>query len=333
MKKKISLVVLNYNGIHLLKGYFDSLFKQTLLPDEIIMLDNNSSDDSVDFVKKHYKKVKIVINSTNDGTAGGSNRGFDHVTGDYVIFHSNDLKLDKNNVKALVDTIESDKNIGIVTSVFLKYQPEKNGEYLVDNAGGIVDMFGFGMQKYPAISFKKIPEKEEVFFSYGSSFIIPTKLYKKLGGFDDRFFTLNDDIDLSWRVRKLGYSILYTKKSIVYHLGSATLGPLFQRSQKRYWSERNTIATLIKNHTPVMLCFHGTIYMILLCAEMAYFIYRRKFNLFWADFKAILWNIKELPETIRRRNEMQKMTKKQISLPFERKSIKLSLFNDLKRVL
>ncbi len=333
MNKTISLVVLNYNGIHLLKEYFDSLFKQTLLPDEIIMLDNNSSDDSVTFVKKNYPKVKVVVNTSNDGTAGGSNRGFDHVTGDYVIFHSNDLKLDKNNVKALVETIKSNKKIGIVTSVFLKYKPEKNGEYLVDNAGGIVDMFGFGMQKYPAVPFKEIPEIGDVFFSYGSSFIIPTKLYKKLGGFDDRFFTLNDDIDLSWRVRKLGYSIVYAKKSFVYHHGSATLGPLFQRSQKRYWSERNTIATLIKNHTLIMLIVNGSIYMLLLLAEMAYFIYRGKMNLFWADFKAIMWNVKEFPETIKRRIEIQKLTVKNVKLPFERRSIKLSLFNDLKQVL
>lgn len=330
---KISLVVLNYNGIHLLKEYFDSLFNQTLIPDEIIMLDNNSSDDSVSFVKKNYPKVTVIVNTTNDGTAAGSNRGFDHVTGDYVIFHSNDLKLEKNSVKALVDTIKSDKKIGIVTSVFLKYKPEKNGEYLVDNAGGIVDIFGFGMQKYPAVPVKDIPEIGEVFFSYGSSFIIASKLYKKLGGFDERFFTLNDDIDLSWRVRKLGYSIVYSKKSLVYHHGSATLGPLFQRSQKRYWSERNTIATLLKNHTPIMLIVNGSIYMLLLLAEMAYFIYRKKFDLFWADFKAILWNIKELPETIRRRIKVQQMSKKNVRLPFEKRSLKLSLFNDLKKVL
>lgn len=330
---KISLVVLNYNGIHLLKEYFDSLMKQTLLPDEIIMLDNNSSDTSVEFVKKNYPKVKVVVNPTNDGTAEGSNKGFAHVTGDYVIFQSNDLKLDKNCLKELVDLITSDKQIGIVTSVFLKYKPEKNGEYLVDNAGGIVDMFGFGMQKYPAVPVKEIPETGEVFFSYGSSFIIPTKLYKKLKGFDDRFFTLNDDIDLSWRVRKLGYNILYTKKSFVYHLGSATLGPLFQRAQKRYWSERNTIATLIKNHTPLMLLINGTIYIVLLLAEMAYFIYRGRFNLFWADFKAILWNIKEFPETLKRRWEIQSMSKRNIQLPFEKKSLKLSLFNDFKKVI
>lgn len=330
---KISLVVLNYNGIHLLKEYFDSLFKQTLIPDEIIMLDNNSTDDSVKFVNKKYPKVKVVQNKTNDGTAEGSNKGFQHVTGDYVIFQSNDLKLEKNCIKALVDLIKTDKKIGIITSVFLKYKPEKNGEYLVDNAGGIVDMFGFGMQKYPAVPVKEIPEIGDVFFSYGSSFIIPTKLYKKMNGFDDRFFTLNDDIDLSWRVRKLGYSIFYTKKSIVYHHGSATLGPLFQRAQKRYWSERNTIATLIKNHTFPMLIMYGTIYMMLLFAEMAYFLYRKRPELFWADFKAILWNIFQFPETIKRRHAIQKMSKKNISLPFEKKSIKLSLYNSLKHVL
>jgi hypothetical protein len=82
-----------------------------------------------------------------------------------------------------------------------------------------------------------------------------------------------------------------------------------------------------------MLIVNGSIYMLLLLAEMAYFIYRGKLNLFWADFKAIMWNVKELPETMKRRMEIQQLTVKKPPLPFERKSIKLSLFNDLKQVL
>ncbi|HRN69639.1 MAG TPA: glycosyltransferase family 2 protein [Candidatus Woesebacteria bacterium] len=330
---KLSLIVLNYNGVHLLQEYFDSVFKQTLLPDEIIMLDNNSSDDSVAFVEKNYPKVTIIKNSRNEGTAGGSNKAFTYAKGKYIIFQSNDMRLEKNCVKGLYDAITSDNTIGICTSILLKNTPDKKGIHRIDNAGGIVDIFGFGMQKYPTKLLEEIPEQESVFFSYGGSFIISKELFKKIKGYDERFFTLNDDIDLSWRVRLLGYDIIYTKKSIIYHKVSATLGPLFERPTKRYWSERNTIATLIKNHTLPTLLVNGSIYLILLCAEMGYFMYRNRFDLFSADLKAILWNIKELPETLRRRSKIQNMKKKDISLAFERKSIKLSLFNDLKQVL
>jgi GT2 family glycosyltransferase len=333
MKDTISLIVLNYNGKDLLKEYFDSVFQQTRIPDEVIMLDNNSSDDSVSFVQKKYPQVIIVGNPVNEGTAGGSNYAFKHATGEFIIFQSNDMKLHKDCVKGLYETIKADNNVGICTSILMKYLPDKKGIHHVDNAGGIVDIFGFGMQKYPDALLEKIPDQEETFFSYGGSFIIRKSLFKKINGYDERFFTLNDDIDLSWRVRLLGYSIVYTKKSLIFHKVSATLGPLFKRPIKRYWSERNTIATLLKNHSLFMLITNGIIYFFLLLAEMAYFMYRKRLDLFWADFKAIVWNIKELPETMRRRAKIQSMRKKNVKLSFENKSIKLSLYNSLKHVL
>lgn len=333
MKDTISLIVLNYNGKDLLKEYFDSVFTQSKIPDEVIMLDNNSTDNSVSFVEKKYPQVKIIKNPINEGTAGGSNTAFTYAKGKYIIFQSNDMRLEKNCVKGLYEAITSNKNIGICTSILLKYTPDSKGIHRIDNAGGIVDIFGFGMQKYPTKLLEEIPEQESVFFSYGGSFIIRRELFKKVKGYDERFFTLNDDIDLSWRVRLLGYNIIYTKKSLIYHKVSATLGPLFERPIKRYWSEKNTIATLIKNHTPSMLLINGTIYMFLLLGEMAYFMYRGRFNLFWADFKAMLWNIKELPETIRMRMTIQKLAKKNLKLPFEKRSLKLSLFNEFKKVI
>ncbi|MBI2641803.1 glycosyltransferase family 2 protein, partial [Candidatus Roizmanbacteria bacterium] len=227
--KKVSLVVLNYNGLLHLKEYFDSVFKQTLIPDEIIMFDNLSKDGSREFVKENYTKVKIITeDSYNTGTAAGSNIAFSHSSGDYVVFQSNDIKLERNCIKELVRILDANKDVGIATSVLLNYyKDQKTGEHLIDNAGGIVDIFGFGMQKYPGMRRETIPESGEVFFTYGGSFIIRRSLFEKIGGFDKRYFTLNDDIDLSWRARLQGYRVMYSKKSIVYHKVSATLGKLY----------------------------------------------------------------------------------------------------------
>jgi GT2 family glycosyltransferase len=325
----VSLIVLNYNGKHLLKQYFDSVFKQSLIPDEIIMLDNASTDDSIEYVKKHYPKVKIIKNTSNEGTAGGSNAGFRHATGTYVIFQSNDLRLEKKCIENLVMTLVRDKRIGICTSVYIQDREERKNKNLVDNAGGVVDQYGFGMQKYSDVPLKVIPGTEDVFFVYGSSFIIPHALYKKVGGFDERFFTLNDDIDLSWQVRNLGYRICYTKSSLVYHLGSATLGPLFERGLKRYWSERNALCTLLKNHTAGKLIAILPMYTVLMIAQMSFFLYKKRTDFFLSDVKAIAWNIRELPETLRRRGKIQKMRLKDVQLPFIKKSLKLKIFIDL----
>lgn len=334
-KPKISLVVLNYNGIKLLKNYFDSIFKQTLLPDEIMMLDNASVDESVKFVKKNYPGVKIVKNSFNEGTAEGTNIGFGRSRGEFIIFQSNDLALDKNCIKNLFAAIVDDDKIGIATSVLLRESDYlKNKKKIIDNAGGIMDKYGFGMQKYPFVNYKKIPERGEVFFAYGGSFIIKRDVFKMAGGFDRRFFTLNDDIDLSWRVRLLGLKIIYTKQSFVFHKGSATLGRGFSRFQKRYLSQRNNIRSVLKNYFWQDYLMQLPIYFLLLFAENIYYLYRRRFDFITATLAGLVWNLIYLPETITMRFKIRrKISREKISTFLYPKSLKIKFFNEFRKAI
>lgn len=334
-KKTVSLVVLNYNGKQHLKEYFESVLRQSRRPDQILMLDNCSTDGSREYVKRNFPDIKVIKNEKNDGTAEGSNVAFRYTKGDYVIFQSNDIRLDKECVKELISSLDKDETIGIVTSVLINYYKDRlAGEHLIDNAGGIVDVYGFGMQKYPGEKISKIPLQEEVFFSYGGSFIIRRNLFTKISGFDYRFFTLNDDIDLSWRVRLLGYKVIYYKKSFIYHKVSATLSTLFNRSIKRYWSERNTLRTIIKNYDTINLLKRLPIYFSLLTGEILYFTIRGKFSLALADMKAILWNLLYLPETLLMRKRVQSMKKNNnIDKILYPHSLKLRLFNEFKKVL
>jgi GT2 family glycosyltransferase len=334
--KKVSLIVLNYNGLQHLKECFDSIFEQTYLPNEIILFDNLSKDGSREFVRNNYPKVKIITeDSFNTGTAAGSNLAFKHAIGKYVIFQSNDIKLDKHCVEALVEVMEKDPTIGICTSVLINYYPDKKtGEHLIDNAGGITDIYGFCMQNRPTERLEDIPEQEEVFYSYGGSFIVRRELYEKVGGFDDRYFTLNDDIDLSWRIRLLGYKVVYNKKSFIYHKVSATLGSIYNRAQKRYWSERNSIRTFLKNASFKHMIKVLPMYCALLAGEMGYFLFRGRFDLFTADLKAIGWNLWLLPETLMLRHKFQSMRKDHhVENLLKKKSFKLMLFRDFSKSL
>ncbi|OGK13365.1 hypothetical protein A3A93_03345 [Candidatus Roizmanbacteria bacterium RIFCSPLOWO2_01_FULL_38_12] len=330
-KKEISLIVLNYNGRAHLEEYFTSVYKQSLVPDEIIMMDNMSTDGSIEFVKQKFPNVIIVSeNRFNLGTARASNVGFAHSTRDLVIFQSNDLRLDKKCIESLVKEINKNNKIGIVTSVLVRYKPDSKGNWIVDNAGGIVDKYGFGMQKYPNELFSGIPQREEVFFSYGCSFIIKRSLFKQVNGFDERMFNLNEDFDLSWRVRQLGYKIIYTKKSFAYHKGSATLN-FREKPLKRYWAERNSIRMFLKNVSTRHLLKIIPMYVILLFGEMAFFLYRGKFLMFWADCKAVLWNLRYIAETLQLRNKIQKSVKKNnIEKMINNTSFKFMLFKVIK---
>ncbi len=334
-KKTLSLVILNYNGTHLLKEYFDSVYRQTIIPDEIIMVDNNSTDDSVAFVKKNYPHVIIAYHHSNVGTAQGSNIGFQYTTGDYIIFQSNDIILDAHCIEYLIQTIESDKTIGICTSVLINEKTyKKTKRQIIDNAGGVMDVYGFCMQKYYETDIRYIPQQGEIFFSYGGSFIVRKDVFEKAGGFDPRYFTLHDDVDLSWRIRLIGYRIVYNKKSFVFHKMSATLGSLFTRPIKRFWSARNNIRTVLKNYTAKDVYTKFPVYAALYSAETMYFLLRGRIWLFLANVSAIFWNLFLLPETLFLRFKIQRLRKKNniedLLIPH---SLKLKMFKEFKKAI
>lgn len=334
-KKKISLMFVNYNGRAHLDEYLTSVFSQTMLPAEVIMFDNLCTDGSREFVRKKFPEVKIITEDRfNTGTALAYNIAFSYTHGDYVVLQANDLVLDKNCIKNLYKTLEENPKVAIVTSVTIRYHNRKLRKFIVDQAGGLLDMYGFGMQNYPEVPIKDIPSIGEVFFAYGDSFMMRREVYEKMNGLDTRMYMLNDDLDLCWRIRLLGYKILYNKDSFVYHKGSATIKVNFKRPKVRYLSERNSIRSYIKNTTFGHFFKTLPMYIFLLCGEMGYFFYRGKFSLFFSDVRAVLWNLLYLPETLYLKFQNQLHSKKNnIDKLIVRKSFKLMLFKNFSKSL
>lgn len=310
-KMKLSLVVVNYNGKHLLKDYFDSLYRQTLLPDEIVLFDNCSRDGSGEFVKRKYPSVRIISeNRFNTGATLGFNIAATFTSGKFIIMQSNDISMDKNCIKVLMDTLKKDSKIGLCTSISLPYKKDfLINNFPIENAGAEMDKFGFTWPMYNGKLRKDIPSISEVFCVYGNSIIIRSEIFKKLQGFDEKYFALNDDIDLSWRVRLLGYTVVYAANSFVYHRGHATLGPRYKRAEKRYWSERNCLRTLLKNYSFFSIFKHIPLYLCILIAEMFYHVSKLRFDLFYANIRAIVWNILYLQDTLEKRKFIQKLRK------------------------
>lgn len=334
-EKTVAVIVLNYNGLVHLQEYFQSLYAQTIIPDEILMMDNGSNDGSVEFVRRYFPHVTIIeYRKKNIGTAGSSNYAFQFIHSKYVIFQSNDIKLDKNCIRGLLNAIQTFPNAGMVTSLLVKYQKNpKTKQYHLDNAGGIMDRYGFGMQKYPDALLSKIPSNGETFFSYGGSFITRADIFKKIGGYDDKYFTLNDDIDLSWRMRLEGYRVYFTKQSIVYHKVSATLGILYDRPKKRYWSERNMFRTILKNYRIRDFFTRFPIYLILTFGQIAYLIFRKRIDLAWPNIQAFIWNIIYFPDTVRLRSKIPHDRQYTVEPLLEQKSLKLQLFSAFKHAI
>lgn len=307
---RVAVIVLNYNGKHLLKESLGSLSKQSYPNYQLYLADDCSTDDSVEFVEKKFPNVKIIKGPRNFGPAGISNYAVSKTKEEYLILMSNDMKFDKNCVKYLVETIINDKTIGICSSGLVKYEkgPQRN-LHLIDNAGGELDIYGFGIPHSSGKPFVTYPKKtEEVFFSYGGSFIIPRRLFTHVGGFDDRFFGLSDDIDLSWRVRLLGYKIVVNPRSFLYHHISPTLGKI-KRRKTRYMSERNSLRMMLKNYSFGSLIKILPRYFLLETGEVGFYIIKRRFDLAVSITRAIGWNVINLPDTMRLRKRIQKIRK------------------------
>ena len=308
-KPKVSVVLLNWNGIKLLKRYFNSILNQTFESYEIIFFDNNSKDNSIKYIKsiskKNRVKIKIIKNIKNDGTAYASNLAFNYTNGDYVFFVSNDMLFDKNIIKNLYNHCKFNKNVGIATVKMLRHINNKK-TYIIDSMGANIDPFccanSFNIHK----NLKNVVDKNrEVFFAFGGALFIKRQLFKKIRGYDERYFTLTDDIDLCWRIKLLGYKTQYIRDSFLHHKVSGTLGQTHNRHIKRFFSERNNLCSMIKNYSIFSLILILPIYLILSIIESLFFAFLLKFNMSLVPTKAIIWNFQNLKNTLKKRDYIQ----------------------------
>src|SRR5688572_22846981 len=110
MGPKVSVIIVNYNGQHLLGELFDSLAKQTRPADEIIMVDNASADDSVEYVRQHFRWVKVITSNINTGYAEGNNIGLRNASGDYMGLLNSDTTVDERWLAELIKVLDADEN-------------------------------------------------------------------------------------------------------------------------------------------------------------------------------------------------------------------------------
>ncbi len=280
----ISVIILNYNGLHLLKRFLPSVLNQDF-PKEVIVVDNGSTDGSKDFLKG---KVRLLSLRKNRGISEGFNIGILYAKGDYVLLTANDLKFDSQVLKTLSKHTE-----GITTTKIYKMDGR------LDNMGSGMDFLGF-----PIMNFKS----KKPFASCGGSLYVKRSLALKLK-WDSKYFIMNDDIDFSWRARLLGHKVRVEPKAIMYHLGDVTLDKEYSRARKRFYSEKNILRTLLKNYSLGYLTFVLPVYFSLLIAEIIFFCLWRKWAIVKSLFESMKWNIENLSGTLERRREIQRLRK------------------------
>ena len=231
---KVSVIIVNYNGKELLEKSLESLFKVDYENFEVILVDNNSSDGTIDFVAKNYPSVIIIKLDSNKGFAEPNNIAAKIAKGDYLLLLNNDTVVTYNFISEMIKVLEHDKTIGICQSLLLK--PDGS----LDSSGDFIDKLGVVYN-----SKTKTDEIREISSARGASMLIHKELFEKLGGFDEKFFVSFEDVDLGWRTWILGYRIVLIPTSIVYHSAGTTIKKM--RSDIAFHGFKNQLSMKITN--------------------------------------------------------------------------------------
>jgi len=234
---KVSVIIVNYNGKKFLEKCLESLCKVNYENFEIIVVDNNSTDGSIELVTKNYPSIILLKLNSNKGFAEPNNIGAKIANGKYLLFLNNDTIVTPSFISEMVQVIENDKKIAICQSLLLK--PDES----VDSSGDFIDHLGVVYN-----STKKTDEIREISSARGASMLIRKDVFDILEGFDEKFYVSFEDVDLGWRTWMIGYKVILTPKSVVYHVGSQTIKS--KKPEIAFHGFKNQLAMKITNFEP-----------------------------------------------------------------------------------
>lgn len=244
-----AVVILNWNGKKMLERFLPSVTAHTQGDAEVIIADNGSTDDSLDFVRAQYPGLRIIELDKNYGFAGGYNRALQQVKADYYVLLNDDVEVTPGWIEPVVAQMQQHPDTAICQPKLLMYDQRDTFEY-AGGAGGFLDKYG-----YPFCRGRMFTSLEqdngqyntpgEIFWASGAAMFVRADVWHQLGGLDDDFFAHMEEIDFCWRAKNAGYRVEYCPQSTVFHVGGGTLPK--SNPRKTYLNFRNNMALLYKN--------------------------------------------------------------------------------------
>jgi len=247
---KIAIVILNWNGQEFLERFLPGVVRHSSSPGmKIIVADNGSSDDSLQFIRNKFKNVKIIELDKNYGFAGGYNKAFEKINSEYYILLNSDVEVTENWIEPIIQKMDDDPVIAAAMPKIMSYQNRSKFEY-AGAAGGFIDKWGYPFCRGRILNniepdINQYNDSIEIFWASGACLFIKSKIFHDAGGFDDDFFAHMEEIDLCWRIKNLGYKIYCYPCSQVYHIGGGTLPN--ETPSKLFLNFRNSLWLLLKN--------------------------------------------------------------------------------------
>ena len=304
-KPLASVVIPSWNNRELLGTCLDSLAKQTYKNIEIIVVENGSVDGSAEFVRENYPHVVLLPQAKNLGFAGGVNVGIKAAKGKHVALLNNDAIADTEWLGHLVERIESDDKIGIVTSKILKLDQSKK-EVTFDSTGDMYYIYGRPSPRgRDVVDTGQYNTAEEVFAASGGASLYRADLFNDIGYFDEDFFAYYEDVDTSFRARLAGWTIWFEPKAEVRHLIGATSGG-GASSFSRYHSVKNQWYLYLKNMPASLFWKYLPRFYFL---QILFFGNAFLTGLAWPHFRSMMTGAFKTPLMLIKRRNIQKHRK------------------------
>ena len=245
----MAIVILNWNGYSYLEQFLPSVLNSGYTNMRVIVVDNASTDRSLDLLKEKFPQVETIINKQNFGFAGGYNEGLRHIQADYYMLLNSDVEVTPGWLDPMVALLEKDPKNAACQPKLLQFHQKDLFEY-AGAAGGFIDRFGYPFARGRIFDVCEKDEGQyndhrEVFWASGAALLIRSSCYWEMQGFDAWFFAHMEEIDLCWRLQSSGYRIYCEPSSIVYHVGGGTLPKGNER--KVYLNFRNNLVMMAKN--------------------------------------------------------------------------------------
>lgn len=247
---KVSIVILNWNGSGMLKRYLPVLLKYSDMDDtEVVVADNNSTDDSLEMLARDFPAVRCITLDRNYGFAKGYNMALRQIEAEYYILLNSDVEVTGDWLLPLVSYMDVHPEVAACQPKLRDWKDKEKFEY-AGGAGGYMDKWGYMFCRGRVFdSIEKDDGQydtiENVFWATGACLMIRSADYWTVGGLDDRFFAHQEEIDLCWRLRSRNRRIVCIPESVVYHVGGATLDK--SNPYKTFLNFRNNLLMLYKN--------------------------------------------------------------------------------------
>ena len=244
-----AVVILNWNGRHMMEKFLPSVTAYTTGDAEVVIADNGSTDDSIEFLHTHYPSLRIIQLDHNYGFAEGYNRALAQLDADYFVLLNDDVEVTPGWIEPIIAQMRKNPQTAICQPKLLMYDQRDTFEY-AGAAGGFIDSYGYPFCRGRIFDVVEqdhgqYNDPHEIFWASGAAMFVRADVWREMGGLDADFFAHMEEIDFCWRVKNRGYRVEYCPHSVVYHVGGGTLPK--SNPRKTYLNFRNNLSMLYKN--------------------------------------------------------------------------------------